>query len=68
LAELEETHVRVDEINDEHAIKARQLSQLVVQISNALLDQGMLPVQDIPQLSKSTREILTGAGLILKRL
>jgi hypothetical protein len=26
LAELEETHVRVDEINDERAIKARQLS------------------------------------------
>jgi hypothetical protein len=37
-------------------------------ISNALVDLGMLPVQDIPQLSKLVREVLPVAGLILESL
>jgi hypothetical protein len=64
-AELEETHVHVDEINGEHAVEAERLSQLVVGISNTLVNLGMLPIQDIPQLPKSVREVLTTAGLIL---
>jgi hypothetical protein len=37
-------------------------------ISNTLIDLGMLPVQDIPQLPKLAREVLLVADLILKRL
>jgi hypothetical protein len=40
------------QIRSERNTKAGQLSWLVVEISNALADLGMLPVQDIPQLSK----------------
>jgi hypothetical protein len=50
--ELEEIHVHVDGIGGERAAEAGQLSHLVVEISNALVDLGMLPVQDIPQLLK----------------
>jgi hypothetical protein len=63
-AELEETRTCVDEIKGERAAEAEQLSQLVVGISNALVDLGMLPIQDIPQLPKSAWEVLTTAGLI----
>jgi hypothetical protein len=66
--ELEETRVRVDGIKGERAVEAGRLSQLVMGISNALVDLGMLHVQDIPQLLKSAREVLTVAGLILERL
>jgi hypothetical protein len=45
--ELEEIRARVDEIKGECAAEAGQLSQLVVEISNALVNIGMLPVQDI---------------------
>jgi hypothetical protein len=66
--ELEETRACVDGINGEHAAEAERLSQLVMGISNALVDLGMLPVQDIPQLPKSAREVLMAARLILELL
>jgi hypothetical protein len=68
LLELDTAHMRLDRINDERAAEARQLSQLVVKISDVLVDLGMLPVQDIPQLLKSTPEVLPAANLILKFL
>jgi hypothetical protein len=37
-------------------------------ISNTLVDLGILPIQDIPQLSKSAREVLVAVGLILERV
>jgi hypothetical protein len=37
-------------------------------ISISLVDLGMLPIQDILQLLKSTQEVLTVAGLILEHL
>jgi hypothetical protein len=37
-------------------------------ISNILVDLGLLPIQDIPQLPKSTREVLPAASLILECL
>jgi hypothetical protein len=36
-------------------------------ISSTLVDLGMLPIEDIPQLPKSTQEVLTAAGLILEQ-
>jgi hypothetical protein len=43
-AELDNARTRMDRINDEHAAKARRLSQLVVGISNVLVDMATLPV------------------------
>jgi hypothetical protein len=37
-------------------------------ISNALVNLGMMPIQDIPQLPKLAREVLPVAGLILEHL
>jgi hypothetical protein len=42
--ELEETRVCVDEINSECTIEDGQLSQLVMRISNTLVDLGKLPI------------------------
>jgi hypothetical protein len=42
----------MDGIKGERATEVGQLSQLVVGLSNALVDLGMLLVQDILQLSK----------------
>jgi hypothetical protein len=53
LAKLDRAHAHVDRINSEHATEAERLSQLVMEISSALVDLGMLPIQDIPQLPKS---------------
>jgi hypothetical protein len=39
-----------------------------VGISDALVDLGMLPVQDIPQFLKSAQEVLLVADLVLRRL
>jgi hypothetical protein len=52
-AELEGIHARVDRIEVECAAEVGQLSWLVMEISNALADLGMLPIQVIPQLPKS---------------
>jgi hypothetical protein len=66
--ELEGIHACVDGIGGERGVEAGQLMQLVMEISNALADLGMLPIQDIPQLSKSAQEALTVVGLFLERL
>jgi hypothetical protein len=42
--ELEEIHAHVDGIKGKWAAEARHLSQLVVEISNALVNLGMLSV------------------------
>jgi hypothetical protein len=42
--ELKEIRKHMDEIEGEHTAEAGQLSQLVMVISNALVDLGMLPI------------------------
>jgi hypothetical protein len=42
--ELEELHVHVAGVEDERAADARKQSTLVMGISNALVDLGMLPI------------------------
>jgi hypothetical protein len=39
-----------------------------VGIFNSLVDLGMMPIQDIPQLPKSSQEVLPTASLILEFL
>jgi hypothetical protein len=66
-AELDKARVRVDRIDNEHAVEVKQLSQWVVRISIIMFDLGLLPIQDIPQLLKSAQEVLLVVD-ILKRL
>jgi hypothetical protein len=47
-SELEKLHVHVDRVEDERAAEVRKLSTLVVGISNALVNLGMLSIWDIP--------------------
>jgi hypothetical protein len=65
--ELDKACTIADGITDERTTEARQLSQHIMGISNVLVDLGMLPVQDIPQLPKSSREVLPAAVLVLMR-
>jgi hypothetical protein len=66
--ELDKPHMRVDRIDGERTAKTEQLSQRVVRISSILVNLGLLPIQDIPQLPKSAWEVLPVVDLILKRL
>jgi hypothetical protein len=68
LVELEEVRMRVVGVKDERTTEVREMSWLVMEISNALFDLGMLPTRDIPQLSKKAQEVLAANGLILERL
>jgi hypothetical protein len=68
LVKQEELCARVAGVDDEHAAGARKLLMLIVGISNALVDLGMLPIRDIPELLKTTQEVLVVAGLILEHL
>jgi hypothetical protein len=42
----------VAKVEDEHVADARELSSLVMEASNALVDLRMLPIWEIPQLLK----------------
>jgi hypothetical protein len=66
--ELEDIHVRVARVEDECIVEARELSPLVMEISNALVDLGMLSIWDIPQLPRMAQEVLVVASLILECL
>jgi RecA/RadA recombinase len=48
--ELDKAHVCMDRINGERAAEVEQLSRWFVRSSDVLIDLGMLPIQDIPQL------------------
>jgi hypothetical protein len=47
LAELEKLRMRVAGVEDKHSTEAGKLLMLVMGISNALVDLGKLPIQDI---------------------
>jgi hypothetical protein len=53
LAELEKLHTHVVGVTDECTAEAGKLSTLVMGISNAPIDHGVLPIWDIPQLLKT---------------
>jgi hypothetical protein len=55
-------------VENECAAEAVQLSWLVMEISDALVDLGMFPIQDIPAQLKSSQDVLTVASLVLDRL
>jgi hypothetical protein len=65
---LEELHVHMTGVEDKRATEAGELSALVVETSNALVNLRMLPIRDVSQLPKMAHEILKAAGIILELL
>jgi hypothetical protein len=51
--ELEELHERVAGVESERVAEAMQLSWSVMEISDALVDLGVFPTQDIPLQPRS---------------
>jgi hypothetical protein len=66
--ELDKAPAHVDKIDGERAAEAEPLSRQVIRISGVLVDLGMLPIQNIPQLPKSARKQLPVVDLILQHL
>jgi hypothetical protein len=60
--EMEELHACVAGVEEEHAADAEELATLVVEASNTLVDLGMLPIREVPQISKKTQEVLKAMG------
>jgi hypothetical protein len=56
------------EVEDEYTAAAVQLSQSVMEISDALVDLGMFPIRDIPSKPRSTQDVLTVVRLVLEQL
>jgi hypothetical protein len=67
-AELEEFYERVAGVEGERATEAMKLLQSVMEISNALVNLGVFPIQDMPWRPKSAQDVLTMAVLILENL
>jgi hypothetical protein len=67
-AELDEAHTHVRRTTDDIAAEAEWLSRQVMQVAGVLIDLGLLPIEDVPQLPKIAREVLSVVDLILKRL
>jgi hypothetical protein len=63
--ELDKAYACTDRIDGERATKVKRLSWQVVRISGILVDLGMLPVQNIPQLPKSAQKVLPVVSLVL---
>jgi hypothetical protein len=68
LAELDETHARVRGIDDDRATEAGWLSRRLVWVTGILVDLGLPPIKDIPQLLKTAQDALPTVALVLKRL
>jgi hypothetical protein len=51
--ELEGLCERVAEVENERAAEVVQLSWLIMEISDALVDLGVFPIQDIPAQPRS---------------
>jgi hypothetical protein len=65
LAKLDKAPARVNRIDVQRTAEAERLSCQVMRIFGALVDLGMLPIQNIPQLLKSPREVFLVVDLVL---
>jgi hypothetical protein len=66
--ELGKIHEHMAEPEDDRAVEAEQMSRLVREISNSLVDTNVLPIQDVPSQSQSANDVLAAFSLILERL
>jgi hypothetical protein len=66
--ELEELRGHMARVEVERATKAVQLSQSVMEISDALVDLCVFPIRHIPTQPRSARDVLMVVSLVLERL
>jgi hypothetical protein len=66
--ELNETHTRVRGIALDRVTEVGRLSRGLIWVAGELIDLGLLPIEDIPQLSKIAQDALLAVALLLKRL
>jgi hypothetical protein len=55
--ELDKVRACVDQITDGCATEAKRLSRQVTHEADILIDLGLLPIKDIPQLPKIAKEV-----------
>jgi hypothetical protein len=58
----------VAEVEDDHTVEAEQLSRLTMEISNALVDLNVMPIQGIPSQQQSIKDVMAVFGLVLEWL
>jgi hypothetical protein len=66
--ELDKLRKHVAEVEDDRAIEAKQLSQLTMEISNALVDLNVMPIQGIPSQPWSVKDVMVAFGWVLEQL
>jgi hypothetical protein len=68
LSELGKLRERVVEVEDDRVIEAEKLSWSTMEISNALVDLNVLPIQGIPSQSRSVKDVMAAFGPVLEWL
>jgi hypothetical protein len=58
----------VAEVEDDRAVEAEHLSQSTMEISNALVDLNVLPIQGIPSQPRSIKDVMATFGPVLEWL
>jgi hypothetical protein len=66
--ELGESRAWVDGIDDDRVVEAGQLSRQLMRVASVLIDLGLLPIEQITQLSKANQDVLLVVAFVLKRL
>jgi hypothetical protein len=59
---LERLHEHMAGVEDDRVIKGVQLSRSITEISDALVDLNILPIQDIPSQLRSANDVLAAMG------
>jgi hypothetical protein len=67
-SEFGKLHERMAKVEDDHAIEAKQLSWSTMEISKALVDLNMLPIQGIPLQPWWVKDAMVAFGLVLEWL
>jgi hypothetical protein len=68
LVELDKTQAHVYWIADDRAAEVGLLSRRLVWVASVLIDLGLLPIEDIPYVLKTTQDALPMIVLVLKHL
>jgi hypothetical protein len=66
--ELCKLREHVAKVEDDRVVEAEQLSRSTMEISNALVDLNMFPIQGIPSQPRSVKDVVAAFGLVLEWL
>jgi hypothetical protein len=66
--ELGKLHEHVAEVDDNCDVEGKQLSRSTMEISNALVDLNVLPIQGIPSQPRSVQDVMEAFSLVLERI